>query len=269
MKYLLFSTVILFCTILATKEKAEAQEELQLYGFFSTHWEKLFSEPVMEGDRIVEKGAPAEFTFPFVNIMAQQRLEDHFRVFINLNGADAEHLDVQNFWGEYTLDQRLKIRLGKTYRKFGLYNEILDAVPTYYGIEPPELFDGDHLILSRTSIFMLYGSFDLGNSGTLDYAISTDNGEGKKSTTTLPIGWDLSYNPTLQWTLGISGYTSNGNTGAATTLGQGSPSSGVLPWMDKDEFTVLGGYVEGHLLDGCCKRPYGALPTTADGIQQR
>jgi hypothetical protein len=36
---------------------------------------------------------------------------------------------------------RLNLRPGKIYRQFGLCDEILDAVPAYYGIEPPELFD--------------------------------------------------------------------------------------------------------------------------------
>ena len=36
-----------------------------------------------------------------------------------------------------------KLRTGKIYRPFGQFNELLDAVPTYLGMEPPELFDKD------------------------------------------------------------------------------------------------------------------------------
>jgi hypothetical protein len=139
------SLLIFFPVIFAltSVEQGLAERPLQIYGYFNTRLEKVFNEPTLEnmGMGLVEETAPLEFSFPFLNIMAQQQIEDRFRIFINLNGADGESLDVRNFWGEYTYDNRFRIRLGKTYRRFGIYNEILDATPTYYGIEPPELFD--------------------------------------------------------------------------------------------------------------------------------
>ena len=42
--------------------------------------------------------------------------------------------------------------------------------------------------------------------------------------------------------------TSGGATTSDVGVGEGSPRSGVLPWMAKDEFIVFGGYVEARLL---------------------
>lgn len=226
---------------------ASAQSSLNIYGYFSTRFEKTFSEPGFASGQIVKEDSPAEFGYPFFNLMAQHQLSDHFKVFVNLNGAGGGAIDLRNFWGEYSANRFVNLRLGKIYRKFGLYNEILDAVPTYYGIEPPELFDFDHLVLTRTTTFMLYGSLAAG-AGALNYSLTTDNGEGDPVEDTVPIGWDVNYKfGGGNFIVGVSGYTSGGPTVSDVGLGDGSPKSGVLPWMATDEFNVVDAYLEGHL----------------------
>lgn len=218
--------------------------ELSLYGYFATRFEKTFSEPGLEGNAIVKADAPAEFLYPSFNLLLQHQINDKFKAFINLNGAGGGAVDLRNFWGEYAISAAFNLRMGKIYRKFGLYNEILDAVPTYYGIEPPELFDADHLMISRTTAFMLYGSFNAA-SGIFNYSVSTDNGEGDPAEDVIPLGYDLNYKfRGGDYTLGLSGYTSGGVTTSDVGVGEGSPKSGVLPWMAGDEFSVIGGYFE-------------------------
>ncbi|MCA9735104.1 MAG: hypothetical protein H6696_01505 [Deferribacteres bacterium] len=226
---------------------AFSQENLHIYGYFSTRLEKVFSEPSVQNGSIVKESAPAEWSYPFFNLMMQHQVANKFKVFINFNGAGASNVQLSNFWGEYTASTLFSVRFGKIYRKFGLYNEILDAVPTYLGIEPPELFDGDHLIVSRTTSFMLLGSAQAG-TGKLNYSLSTDNGEGGPAKDMFPLGWDVNYivnGGDLK--VGLSGYTSGGKTSSDVSLGSGSPKSGVLPWMASDEFSVFGGYAEGHV----------------------
>lgn len=246
---LLYKPLFLLLSIIYFSTSIEAQSDVNIYGYFSTRYEKVWDEPSLNNGQIIEETSPAEWSIPFVNIMMQSRLSDKFRVFVNINAADAEQLDIRNIWGEYSFSPALNIRAGKIYRKFGLYNEILDAVPTYYGIEPPELFDGDHLIVSRTTTLMILGTFNI-ESGNLNYSLSTDNGDGGPLADTFPLGFDLNYTFGYgAYKLGISGYLSGGDAAPDISLGSGSPKSGVLPWMAKDKYNVLGGYFEGNFGD--------------------
>ena len=79
--------------------EAGAENQLNLYGYFTTNWEKVFNEPGLENGRIVKESSPDEFSFPFFNLMAQQQLDDHFRIFINLNGANTDQLESAQFLG--------------------------------------------------------------------------------------------------------------------------------------------------------------------------
>ena len=232
--------------MIAGLQDLHAQSKLDIYGYFSTRYEKTFETRSPQG--VVGEASPAEWSYPFFNVMMQYQPAERFKVFVNLNGSNASTIDVRNFWGEYSPSSYFTVRAGKIYRKFGLYNELLDAVPTYYGIEPPELFDADHLILSRTTMLMVYGAVPAGD-GSFNYSASTDNGEGSPMNGpekgSFPLGYDLNYKfGGGDFTLGISGYTSGGEATANVGLGEGSPKSGVLPWMSGDKFSVFGGYGE-------------------------
>ena len=243
---------------------AAAQNSLSLYGYFSTRIEKSFNVPSVSGNTIVEETGLAEWSTPYFNIMMNHQIDDRAKVFINLNGSKASTLDVRNYWGEYMLNKYVTVRLGKIYRKFGLYNEILDAVPTYYGIEPPELFDADHLIVSRTTTAMLYGSVDVAE-GQLNYSASTDNSESGSPIVETPIGYDVNYRfGNGDYTVGISGYTSGGAAASDVSLGGGSPKSGVLPWMTGDKFSVFGGYGEARISALTVQAEYWSAPHTID-----
>lgn len=229
---------------LLTPLTASAQDALSVYGYFSTRLEKTFQVPVAEGNTIVRESGAREISQPFFNVMMQHQFDPRFKAFINLNGANAGNVDVRNLWGEWTPSNAFNVRVGKIYRKFGLYNEVLDAVPTYFGIEPPEAFDSDHLLISRTTAAMLYGVVQAG-PGRLNYSLSTDNGEGRDLGGTLPVGGDVNYNfGRGSYTVGVSGYTSGGATNSDVSVGGGSPKSGVLPWMARDSFTVVNVYAE-------------------------
>ena len=219
-----------------------AQNNLNITGYFSTRYEKQFE--TKSSSKVVEAASPAEWTSPYFNMMFQHHLTEYFRAFINLNGSGAGNIDIRNYWAEYSFNNYLQVRLGKIYRKFGLYNEILDAVPTYYGIEAPELFDADHLMISRTTTLMVNGNL-YSSSGTLNYSFTTDNGEGGSMKNTFPLGFDLNYVLSGgDLTIGTSGYLSNGKAVPDISVGEGSPKSGVLPWMSSDKFNVFGGYIE-------------------------
>lgn len=227
-----------------TEQAAQALRELHIYGYFSTRYETPFSVPDVIDGEVVDENPPGEWSFPSFHLMFQSQIGKQFRIFVNINGDDADDINLRNMWGEYNVNRSFTLRAGKSYRRFGLYNEILDAVPSYLGVEPPELFDSDHLIVSRTTTLMAHGSTDLG-SGTFNYSVSTDNGEGDRIENTVPLGFDLNWESGLgNLVLGLSAYTSNGETTSDVGVGEGSPKSGVLPWMQTDDFNVFGGYVE-------------------------
>lgn len=243
----LISAVAIFTLSSALSPKLYAMQnpdDLLIYGYFSWRVEKVWSELDVDGTgATTTANAPRETTLPSFNIMMQDKVAENAKVFVNLSGKDAETVEVQNIWGEYQVSPRLQLRVGKTYRRFGLYNELLDAVPTYIGIEPPELFDKDHLILSRTTSSMIHGMVPV-SEGDLSYSFSLDDGEGGPSEDdNIALGFDVRYDFNLDnYRIGISGYSSNGDTTSDVALGDGSPRSGVLPWMAADDFTVIGAY---------------------------
>lgn len=219
-------------------------DDTKIYGYLAWRMEKVWDEPSRDGSgNTTFEDAPRESDLTSFNIMMQSKVDDKVKFFANLNGGGGEEVSVRNAWGEYTVNRYVNIRLGKMYRRFGLYNEYLDAVPTYIGIEAPELFDNDHLILSRETSAMLHGSVPLGD-GDLLYSVSTDNGEGGPSEDdNIPIGFDVRYEFNLgAYVVGVSGYTSGGDTTSDVELGSGSPRSGVLPWMAADDFSIFGAF---------------------------
>jgi len=215
----------------------------RLYGYVDAHFEKSQAQPALDdaGNTVGEKQA-AEFDVTNFNIMLQGRIFNRYRYFINLtsprSGSPTEDstLDLRNAWVEFPLYRDyFNFRIGKTYRRFGIYNEILDATPTFIGIEPPEMFDKDHLMLTRTTNAMLHGTIVQGTTA-LSYALSSGNDERQNAE--LPFGADLRFNFADQILLGGSYYSTNGNGAPTTDVGGGVPRGGVAQWMSSDQFTV-------------------------------
>jgi hypothetical protein len=220
----------------------------RLYGFIDAHFEQVARTPVAvdEDGETVMASNPSEIDVTNFNVMLQGTVYSRYRYFVNLAspgaGSPAEDavLAVRNAWVELPLFREyFNFRIGKTYRRFGLYNELLDAIPTFIGIEPPEMFDDDHLLLTRTTNIMLHGIFTTQDS-SFSYALSTgtDEREGHQ----VPIGADLRYDYRNNFRLGTSYYTTNGDAVPSKELGEGAPLGGVATWMDEDEFSVTGGY---------------------------
>ena len=219
-----------------------------LYGYINSNFQKTFDFPYSEGDDItIRRSDPAEWS-PVKNfhIYGQGNLHSRISYLFNLGRAD-DLLEIRNAWGNFTVREALQFRVGKMYRKFGLYNERLDQIPTFIGIEPPEMLDSDHLFLTRTTNFMIHGSFRKPRH-ELSYALMTDNGENGPAHNLIPMGWDLRFKSyTKSFIVGTSGYASSlSNTKAtsAVALGDGSPSGGILPWMKGDRFVIVGLFFE-------------------------
>jgi len=156
--------------------------QTEVYGYSEAYAEKVFSEPsVNDAGETVTAHAPHEFDVPHLFLMVNSRYGNVFQSFLALKAAGAGEVGVSNAWVQGDLLGRyLSVRAGKLYRRFGLYNEVLDAVPTYIGIEPPEVFDKDHLMLTRTTNLMVHGNANLGDL-YVEYALMTGNDERQGS----------------------------------------------------------------------------------------
>ncbi len=232
----------------ATLAPRELPRDLvKLYGFVDGYFEKVAGIPTLSADGdIVREFQPHELDVLNFNIMGQGVLAGRYRFFFNLAGPGAGGLtdrpvQVRNAWVEAApAGDRIALRIGKTYRRFGLYNEILDAVPTFIGIEPPEVLDPDRPLLPRTTNLMLHGSVPIGGS-LLEYAAMT--GTEDRGPRSVPVGLDLRWQSGA-FLIGSSFYFSGGRAVPTLDPVTGQPLGGVAPWMKDDRYAVLGFFAE-------------------------
>ena len=226
-------------------EQDEETQPLVLYGFIRTNVEQVFDIPFIGENGRTEKGNdPLEWSNPNFNLYGISKINDRFDIGFNIFAEDSD-FELKNAWGNIRYNESLQFKIGKQYRRFGLFNEKLDETPTFIGIEPPELLDGDHLLLPRTTRFMIHGIKEF-EGATLLYSVDTDNAESGPERDVFPIGWDVRYK-TSTLVVGLSGFSSTlaeGDTTSTTGVGGGSPKGGVLPWMSGDDYFVIGGFFE-------------------------
>lgn len=236
-----------FATALVFSAQAKVGNT-SIYGYIEGYVEKVEKSPTRSGGTSTSEGSVTrsenahEFQTPNVRFMVKNTT-GKYSSFLNID-ASSGSVGMTNAWVESKLKGDLfKFRIGKMYRKFGLYNERLDAVPTYIGIEPPELFDGDHLLLTRTTNLMFHGERDFGD-GTFYYSLATGNDE--RAGSEIPLGGDLRYtyySDDVEWTFGSSFYLSH-KAAPSQDVGDGSPDGGVLNWMKEDKYEVVGFFTE-------------------------
>ncbi len=236
----------IFAILLIVGSKSVLAQTAKIYGNLSLYYEKVWA---MSDAPAGDKGPPGEFDYAHLHIMMQSDITDKVRAYINLEGTN--NIEVRNYWGEYIFSNWLRLRVGKIYKPFGQFNEILDAHHTYLGMEPPELFDKDHLMLPKTGKIMVHGGASI-NNNFLTYSYMLDSDEKMLSSNneekTLSHSWDLNYsimNDSI--TIGHSGFLANEANGSATPLGTGPPNTGVLPWMSSDKYNVLGAYFSANV----------------------
>jgi hypothetical protein len=243
-------------------------KRFKFYGYFDTYAEKTFKVPYVDDfGQTAFEDVPFEFT-PVRNfhLYGSGNLSDRIDMLINLARISGDGLEVRNAWGNFKIKENLlQVRIGKMYRRFGLYNEKLDQIPTFIGIEAPELFDTDHLFLTRTTNLMVHGEMQSGKK-LFQYALTTESGEGGASRNLIPVGWDFRYT-SGSFIIGTSGFASsinsNNKTSSTVKFLTGSPKGGVLPWMKADSYSVLGGFVEKQAGNFLIQAEYWVSPHNA------
>ena len=242
--------------MLAIDMGAKAQRKAALYGFLRTNVEKVWHVPELDAQgRTRFDSDPLEWSLPAFHLYGAAKLIPSVDVLFNLAGSDTG-LEVRNAYGNLKLHEAVQLRLGRQYRRFDLFNDKLDQTPAILGIEPPELFDQDHLLLPRTTLACLHGRHPLSSDLWFFYALTTDNGEAGAEAEVIPIGWDFRVKG-ANLVAGTSGFASSlagGRTSPSVAVGQGAPAGGIVPWMRDDRYFVVGAFVElerhGLLLQG-------------------
>jgi hypothetical protein len=189
-----------------------------------------------------------DLALPAFHIMAQGTLYQRFRFYFNLAAPDADRpvrdtpVGLRNAWLESSLfGDYLNLRIGKLYRRFGLYNEILDTLPSFIGVETPASITGSRPMLTRTTNLMVHGKAGF-ESSTFSYALMAGKDESTVDDAAFSPGLDLNYDWDSTILVGMSYYTTAGTVIPDTMPGAGSPAGGVASWMTRDRYQVYGGY---------------------------
>lgn len=250
---------------LAICPSALLANENDIFGYLQFNIDRTYRNPnpnAATGQIARERPDPVDYRVLRLNLMVRSTWDQGFTTFLNLSessnasSGSSPTFIVRNAWGELPLPLSLGyLRVGKIYRPFSPYNERLDAVPTYLGVEPPEIFDTDHLFMSRFCDVMVHNSANLGPT-FWSFAMTTNNPESRlkngngDSMGSFPLGWDVKMEMgNHKFMLGHSGFLS-GPTGPATALGSSAtggitpPEGGVAPWMKSDNYSAWGLFSE-------------------------
>jgi hypothetical protein len=223
----------------------------RFYGFIEELFNATTAEP--NGDQRANGGiarakSVLDLALPAFHIMAQGTLYERFHFYFNLAAPDSDEplvdvpVGLRNAWLDTSLfGDYLSLRLGKLYRRFGLYNEILDTSPSFIGVETPASITGNRPLLTRTTNLMVHGRASFGSS-TISYAFTAGKDERSRDDLIFSPGFDLKYDWDSTILVGTSFYTTAGTVLPDIAPGEGSPAGGVAPWMDHDRFQVYGGY---------------------------
>jgi hypothetical protein len=222
-----------------------------LYGFIEERLEAVGAEPNgdINADGTPSRSRPSlDLAIPAFHIMAQGTLYARYRYYFNLSAPDADQptfdtpVAVRNAWLEMSIfGDYLNLRVGKLYRRFGLYNEILDTIPSFIGVETPVSISGDRPMLTRTTNAMVHGKVSFGDH-TVAYAATAGKDEASPEDDVWSPGFDLRYDWNSTILIGSSYYNTAGTVGPDVALGQGAPSGGVAPWMAHDRYQVYGAF---------------------------
>jgi hypothetical protein len=232
----------------------EKLSDTRVYGYINSFLDQIAPATLKRplaydraANRPIERREPMSFDVDAF-VMVQGTIGNRYRYFVNVaalfagDPIESTPVELRNAWVEASLlGQTLAVRAGRMYRRFGLYNELLDATPTFIGIKEPEILDDDHLMITRTTNLMLLGAHVRGVH-KVEYSLTTGNDEREGNQ--VPIGVDVNYDHDHTIKLGVSYYDSMGKAKPGVAMGEGSPKGGVANWMAEDRYRVFNAYAQ-------------------------
>lgn len=236
--YLVYIIHIIFIFILGTGLCRAG--ELHLFGYTSFLHQKINNQPELDSlGKTINLNSHSDWDISKFNLILQQSFDKNFSFYLNLTN----NFEVNNVFGLYSLNRYYNFKLGKIYRKFGHFNHIREASPFNYGIEIPESFQSNHLILDINTVFEFSGKAKL-FSNNLSYTANFSFIDNINNGFSFPFGFDLRYQKSNAYTFGTSFYYSGSEAISDIGFNEGISKNGVLPWMTNDEFTVLDIFLE-------------------------
>ncbi len=175
-------SLVLLVSILSVPAEAQIQERVRINGYSSFEYEYLLSE---DGNSDPNGSFDADLIDIVLNVDISSRLRFATDITWEHGTATEEGLGnaaVEYAFPEYTIRNWLKIRAGKMFLPFGIYNEIHTAKPAFLAVkEPlstnkPNKFGADERFYPRwaTGISVL-GNFSVGTVN-FEYNVQVSNG---------------------------------------------------------------------------------------------
>jgi hypothetical protein len=184
MNYKLRAISILFIVFLfLTNMNAQISDKITLNGYSSFEYEKQFGD---EGKGDPNGSFDADLFDLVINVFATERL----RIAADItweHGAASEddrgNVAIEYAFAQYTINDLFKIRAGKVFVPFGIYNEIHTAKPAFLTVKEPLSTNKNHKFGSDVRFyprwatgFSFLGNYNLGNMDG-DYILLLSNGE--------------------------------------------------------------------------------------------
>ncbi|PCJ17818.1 MAG: hypothetical protein COB04_08135 [Gammaproteobacteria bacterium] len=177
----------LLAVLFASPSYAVNWSDVTLNGYFSFEYEKNVSgEP--EGD------TNGSFDLDLFDLVINFNVSDNFRIATDLtweHGAATEedfgNVAVEYAFGEYTFNRGFKLRAGKMFTNFGIYNEIHTAKPATLTVKEPLSTNKNNKLGSE---FRFYPRWNVGIAAVgdfifmdrdFDYVVQLSNGEDEET----------------------------------------------------------------------------------------
>lgn len=184
MKYYLLPISTLFILLLILSNLgAQLSDRITINGYSSFEFEKQFGD---EGKGDPNASFDSDLFDLVVNVFATERL----RIAADItweHGAASEdgrgNVAVEYAFAQYTINDLFKVRAGKVFVPFGIYNEIHTAKPAFLTVKEPLSTNKNHKFGSDMRFYprwatglSLMGNYNLGNMDG-DYILLLSNGE--------------------------------------------------------------------------------------------
>ncbi len=271
----LISCLILLFPVLS--QAVEIDEIIHLNGYFSFEYEQQIGD-TGKGDKA------GSFDLDLFDLVINVMPVEELRLATDLSW---EHgTATENNWGnvaveyafaEYTVFDWLRVRAGKMFVPFGIYNEIHTAKPVFISVKEPLSTNKNNKFGSGLRFYPRWavgleigGAFDVGGTG-FDYSLQVSNGEQE---TTNPFEEDdnkqkafsarVRAQPAEDLEIGLSAYADSISEWDVTSVGDEyrSGTTRLLSYGGHLIWNVMGLGVEGEFVMGTVK------PSTGDEIMR-